>query len=127
MSDTPRTDKEELTQTQRYGCRMVRSDFARELERDLSKVTQAMDTSHKAFCYSLNENARLIENEKSMNDQICLMANAEGRLREALVDLADLSRDRRTTRIMMRDRIAAILLPNVQAQRRPLLPDNRTI
>ena len=59
------------------------------------------------------ENARLLENEKLMNDQICVIANEEGRIREALVDLADLSRDRRTTRLMLRDRIAAILLPNV--------------
>lgn len=41
MSDTPRTDKEESTQTQRYGCRMVKSDFARELEKENARLREA--------------------------------------------------------------------------------------
>jgi hypothetical protein len=34
-SDTPRTDFEESHQTQRYGCYMVKSEFARGLEREI--------------------------------------------------------------------------------------------
>jgi hypothetical protein len=32
MSQTPTTDREEAQQTQRYGCRMVKADYARKLE-----------------------------------------------------------------------------------------------
>lgn len=35
---TPRTDTEEQKQTQRYGCFMVKSDFARTLERELNEA-----------------------------------------------------------------------------------------
>lgn len=38
MINTPRTDAEEANQTQRYGCKMVKSDFARQLERELAEA-----------------------------------------------------------------------------------------
>lgn len=40
QSDTPRTDREEEKQTQRFGCRIVKSEFARGLERELAAMTQ---------------------------------------------------------------------------------------
>jgi hypothetical protein len=45
MSDTPRTDDEEANQTQRYGCRMVKSHFARQLERELAETRKALEES----------------------------------------------------------------------------------
>lgn len=33
MNDTPETNEEEVNQTQRFGLSMVKSDFARKLER----------------------------------------------------------------------------------------------
>jgi hypothetical protein len=36
MSDTPRTDNEEMRQTQRFGVHMVKSEFSRQLERELT-------------------------------------------------------------------------------------------
>jgi hypothetical protein len=44
MSETPETDLEESLQTQRYGCRMVKSTFARKLE-----------LRHRALLRSLSE------------------------------------------------------------------------
>ncbi len=40
MSDTPRTDAEELRQTQRFGGYMVKADFARHLERELQEAQE---------------------------------------------------------------------------------------
>ena len=49
MSTTPRTDAEEARQTQRYGCMMVKSDFARDLElenKDLREVLTKLTDSY---------------------------------------------------------------------------------
>lgn len=42
MSDTPRTDFEESIQTQRFGVYMVKSDFARTLERENAAMREAI-------------------------------------------------------------------------------------
>lgn len=51
MSDTPETDAEEQKQTQRFGAYMVKSDFARKLERQrdqwISRYTSLLLTNEK--------------------------------------------------------------------------------
>ncbi len=85
-TDTPRTDAEEQKQTQRFGCFMVKSDFARTLERENAqlraeavKVTQQRDELHALH----NRNAAYAEELR----QICrdLRAEAE-RLRAQAKD-----------------------------------------
>jgi len=43
MSDTPETDQEEINQTQRFGGYMVKSDFARNLERQRNMLLDALE------------------------------------------------------------------------------------
>ena len=42
QTDTPRTDFEESIQTQRFGVYMVKSDFARTLERENAAMREAI-------------------------------------------------------------------------------------
>ena len=65
MSDTPRTD---WLAERNYNRQQVPAEFARELER---------------------ENARLLSNEASVNDQICEMAKQLSKLREAAQSVVD--------------------------------------
>ncbi len=63
-SETPETDIEESKQTQRFGCRMVKSDFARKLElrhralvrelADLEDLSRNMNTTRQALRDHLN-------------------------------------------------------------------------
>jgi hypothetical protein len=57
--ETPETDLEESKQTQRFGCRMVKSDFARKLElrhraivrelADLEDLSRNMNTTRQTL------------------------------------------------------------------------------
>ena len=49
MINTPRTDLEEANQTQRYGCKMVKSDFARQLELELNEANKIL-TEWRTLC-----------------------------------------------------------------------------
>ncbi len=48
MSDTPRTDLEEATQTQRFGVYMVKANFARTLERESTAMREQIEHLGKA-------------------------------------------------------------------------------
>ena len=48
-SDTPRTDLEEATQTQRFGGWMVKSAFARQLERENAAMSEVIKEAYAAI------------------------------------------------------------------------------
>jgi hypothetical protein len=61
MSDTPRTDAEEAQQTQRYGCFMVKSDFARQLERELNAADERIADLEAGSIHSCHDQCQRIE------------------------------------------------------------------
>ena len=69
VSDTPETDLEEAIQTQRFGGYMVKSDFARKLERERDEAREALAVHKAITTYSLDQSLA----DREANEQHCAM------------------------------------------------------
>jgi hypothetical protein len=75
---TPRTDEEEMRQTQRFGGYMVKADFARQLERELSATMARIQKLEEAGDAMLN--AWLMpEDSMEYSEWVALSADAKSK------------------------------------------------
>jgi hypothetical protein len=103
-SDTPRTDIEESNQTQRFGCRMVKSDFARQLERENNRLHSELENIANAKPYTLSEEYDEFELTESLRLTIKHLEDRNFELYLALKDAISTYDPRRESTLVTEER-----------------------
>ena len=70
MSDTPRTDDEEMSPRLDVECMIVSADFARQLERELAEARKQRDEWFEVFAKNLKEKGNLRDHLAEAQDKI---------------------------------------------------------